>query len=483
MSLTIANNALALTAQSNLGRSNRAMKRSLERLSSGFKVNRGADGPAALVISEKQRTQIAGLKTAIDNSEKAVSLVQTAEGALNEINSLLVKVRSLALDSANEGVNDADALAANQAEIDNALDTINRIANNTQFTTKKLLDGSSGIQGTPSQGDNVKFLAATTDTDDTTPHTVNVGTAASRATTLTTADLTAAPLAQDETLTINGVTVDLFSGMTGTQVKDRINQFTDQTGVTAHIVQNGATAGQMRLSTTAFGEAAELNVISNIDGATANSTSIGTTLVTEEGVDMVATVAGTAFNGQGNVVTADSGVARGLSLLIVEDTSNDGDNAHLSLSGDQGVVAISDESLIFQIGPNQNQTAKVAIAKANPGSLGIAVTGNQFNNLAEIEVTSAEKAQDALAVIDSAVDDITNLRGELGAFQQNTLEATANNLRATLENTVNAESVIRDTDFAAEIAEFTKQQVIQQAGTSVLGNANQIPQLVLSLLG
>jgi len=116
-------------------------------------------------------------------------------------------------------------------------------------------------------------------------------------------------------------------------------------------------------------------------------------------------------------------------------------------------------------------------------ALGFGVTGNQFNNLNEIDVTSTSKANDALGVIDAAIDDVTNLRGTLGAFQQNTLEATANNLRATLENTVNAESVIRDTDFAEEISEFTKNQVLVQAGTSALGNANQIPQLVLSLLG
>ena len=103
--------------------------------------------------------------------------------------------------------------------------------------------------------------------------------------------------------------------------------------------------------------------------------------------------------------------------------------------------------------------------------------------MAAIDVTSSAGAQDALGVIDGAIDEISNLRGTLGAFQQNTLESTANNLRATLENTVNAESVIRDTDFAEEIAEFTKQQVLVQAGTSVLASANQTPQLVHSLLG
>lgn len=99
-----------------------------------------------------------------------------------------------------------------------------------------------------------------------------------------------------------------------------------------------------------------------------------------------------------------------------------------------------------------------------------------------IDVTSASGAQDALAVIDAAIDQITDLRGELGAFQSNTLESTANNLRSTLENTVNAESIIRDTDFASEIANLTKNQVMQQAGAAVLSNANQTPQLILSLL-
>ncbi|MDG1512229.1 MAG: flagellin, partial [Mariniblastus sp.] len=143
--LGIQNNVSALNAQHNLSRSQNNLNTSIERLSSGFKVNRGADGPAALVISEKQRAQIAGLKTAIDNTDKAVAVVQTAEGALTEINSLLVKARSLSIDSANTGVNDADALAANQAEIDNVLDTINRIAANTQFGDSNLLDGSSGL--------------------------------------------------------------------------------------------------------------------------------------------------------------------------------------------------------------------------------------------------------------------------------------------------------------------------------------------------
>jgi flagellin len=181
MALVITNNVASLTGQNNLQRTSTALQRSLERLSSGLKINRGADGPAALVISEKQRAQIVGLQTAIDNASKAVSLVQTAEGALDEINRLLLKARSLALDSANSGVNDADALAANQAEIRNILATIDRIAANTQFGTKKLLDGSAGVSGSVSDVNKMTFLRGTSDTQAGT-YTVNVTTAAERAT-------------------------------------------------------------------------------------------------------------------------------------------------------------------------------------------------------------------------------------------------------------------------------------------------------------
>lgn len=472
MALTIANNSLSQTAQNNLQRATSGFQTSLERLSSGLKINRGADGPAALVISEKQRAQIAGLKTAIDNSEKASSLVQTAEGALNEINSLLVKVRSLAIDSANEGVNDSDALAANQAEIDNALQTIDRIASNTQFGTKKLLNGEAGKTGTPTDSD-VTFLNATSDTQ-AGSYAINVTTAAERAT-VDAGAVQAGGLAADETIVVNDVSIDLFEGMTQAQVVDRINDFTAQTGVTA---DTGGASGATRLYTDSFGANASIKVSSNTASAT-TSTGIGTTELNDVGVDVVASIDGNSYTGQGNVITSQGGSAKGLSISLAED----GTDATSTVSGAQGTVSVTDNSLSFQIGPNANQSAKITINKAESGSLGIGLAGNQFANLGEIKVLSAAQSNDALSIIDAAIDDVTNLRGELGAFQANTLEATANNLRATLENTINAESVIRDTDFASEISEFTRGQVLQQAGASVLSSANQVPQLVLSLLG
>lgn len=469
MGLSVANNVSSINAQHNLSKASMGVAKSVEKLSSGLKINRGADGPAALVISEKQRAQIAGLKQAIDNTEKASSVVQTAEGALNEINSLLVKVRTLAIDSANSGVNDDDALAANQAEISNALDSINRIANNTQFGTKKLLDGSAGIKGTATSAD-VTFLKGTSTTTAGT-YTVEVTTEGERATASAGTDQTGA-LAADEILTINDVSVSLNAGMSQAQVINRINEFSSQTGVTAEL--DGTTT---RLYTEAFGSGADISVVSNV-AAAATSSGFGTTEITDSGVDVIGEIDGISYTGVGNVLTANSGSAKGLSVQFAAD----GADATLTVTGAQGNVSISDNSLVFQIGANKDQTAKIAIGKVNPNGLGLGVVGNQFSTLNDIEVTSASKAQDALEVIDAAIDDVTNLRGTLGAFQSNTLESTANNLRATLENTINAESVIRDTDFAEEIANFTKGQVLVQAGTSMLSNANQIPQSILALL-
>ncbi len=469
--LGIQNNVSALNAQHNLSRSQNNLNTSIERLSSGFKVNRGADGPAALVISEKQRAQIAGLKTAIDNTDKAVAVVQTAEGALTEINSLLVKARSLSIDSANTGVNDADALAANQAEIDNVLDTINRIAANTQFGDSNLLDGSSGLEGTASDAD-VTFLKATTDTS-AGSYAVAVTTVGERATTDATAQTAA--LAAAETLTLNGVSISLNAGLDQNAVIDRINEFSGQTGVVADA--NGA-GGATQLRTEAFGTAATIDVISDT-AAGATSSGFGTTLVQDSGVNIAGTIGGNAATGSGNVLTGSAGASQGIMVSIAEDAADLTSTA----TGAQGNVTIADNSLIFQIGANQNQTVSISIDSVESTGLGIGVAGNQFTSVNDIGVTAAAGAQDSSGVMDAAIDEISTLRGTLGAFQGNTLESTATNMRSTLENTVNAESVIRDTDFADEISKFTNSQVLVQAGASVLSSANQSSQLILSLLG
>jgi flagellin len=468
MSLSIANNVGALNAQHNLTRSSDKLNTSIERLSSGFKINRGADGPAALVISEKQRAQISGLRAAIDNTEKAVAVVQTAEGALNEINSILVKVRSLALDSANAGVNDEDAFAANQAEISNALDTINRISANTQFGEKSLLDGSAGKTAAASSAD-VTTLGTSSKTVAGT-YAVAVTSNAEAATITATPTQGTNTLAADEVLTINGVAITLNSGTDQAGVVDRINEFTSQTGVVADI-----DSGNTRLTTNTFGADARIDVSSS---ETAATTSSGFATASDNGANIAGTIDGQAATGVGNVLTSIAGNSTGVSVAIGVD------DADPTITEDTGLgsVTVTDNSLVFQIGANQNQTAKIAINSVAADGLGTAVSGNKFASLNELNIATADDAQDALGVIDKAIDELSNIRGELGAFQTNTLESIANNMRSTLENTVNAESVIRDTDFAEEISNFTNNQILVQAGTSVLSNANQTSQGILSLL-
>jgi flagellin len=173
MSLRINHNTSALNSHRNLAANQARLGKTLEKLSSGLSINRASEGPAQLVISEQMRAQIAGMKQAIDNSETAVSLIQTTEANMSEINNLLVGIRQLAIHAANEGVNDEVMLEADQREIENAVETINRIARQAQFGNKRLLDGSNGASGTTT-GNDLEFVGATLETGDSREHGFDV---------------------------------------------------------------------------------------------------------------------------------------------------------------------------------------------------------------------------------------------------------------------------------------------------------------------
>jgi flagellin len=464
MALSLANNVASLNAQNNINRTNTTLSRSLERLSTGLRINRGADSPSGLVISEQQRAQITGLRQAIDNTNKSVALVQTAEGALSEVSTLLNRIRSLALDSANSGVNDSNSLAANQAEIDNALATIDRIGTNTQFGTRKLFDGTAGFSGVAN--DAQVSLLKVSSAAVAGSNAVNISTAAERAFVNGGVTIGAGGIAADETLTLNGINIALTTGQTAAQVVTAVNNFTAQTGVVA--TNN---SGVVEFRTQDFGASETITVSSNLG---ASSGVLSAASLTDTGVDIVGTIGSSASTtGSGNVLSAN-----GITVRIAEASSG----STATVTGAQGTVVVSNNALSFQIGANSGQTTTFSFDQIASTSLGVGVNGNTFSNIGAIDVTTAAGAQSSLAVIDQAINDVSTLRGRLGAFQSNSLESNANNLRASLENTIAAESVIRDTDFAQEIADFTRSQVQLQAGSSVLGNANQIPQLVASLL-
>ncbi|APZ95908.1 FG-GAP repeat protein [Fuerstiella marisgermanici] len=397
-------------------------------------IKTGVHSELAISIADdvNRRVQIAGLRTAIANSEKAVTLVQTAEGAVEAIESLLIEVRNLTIDSADTGVHHQDVLAANQLEIEYALDAIDRIANSTQFGRKVLLDGSASVEAT-STNSAVSFLRGTSDTT-VGMYFMTVTTAAERAHVSASTAQGDSILAGDETLTVNDVELTLTAGLTQNQVVDRINEFTTQTGVKAEI--DTANGGVTRLFSEDFGKDAEVFAISNV-AASESSSGIGTDVLRDDGEDIVATVGGSSFNGSGNLLTVDSGAAKGLSIQIA--ASSDAVTTGTAVTS---TLFVTDNTLQFQIGPNANQTASLSIDRVNPVALGFGIGGNRFHNLSEIDVTSTGRSQDSLSVVDSAINDIINLRVKLRAFRTYTLEATANSLRTTLEIMVNAESVI-----------------------------------------
>jgi flagellin len=475
--LSVTNNVSSLIAQNNLNMTSNALQTSLQRLSSGLKINSGADGPAALVISNEQQAQVVGLQTAISNTSQAANIVQIADGALGTISNLLDQIRSLALDSANAGANDSTAMAANQAEVSNALQTINRIAQNTQFGTKVLLDGSSGLTGS-SDNANVTFLNANSGAPTGANLAVVVTQAGTRADAIAGTAQTG-PLATAETLTINGVSINLSAGLTQQEVVNTINEYTNQTGVVAKI--NGGN-GPTELYSTNFGSGAAITVQSNVN-ASATSTGFGTLLQTFNGTDVQGTINGVAAVGVGNVLTGTAGGTGAVSVAIAGEPTS-GANYLSTYSNDLGTanVNITDNSLVFQIGANANQTTTVTVGNMQTTALGLSVTGVQFANLSAVNVQTASGAQDTIKVVDAAIDEVSALSGQLGAIQANTLQQSANNLNATLQNTTATLSTIRDTNFAEETAKYSQSQVLMQVGSTVLSNANQTSALILNLM-
>ena len=423
MGLVLANNIASLNAQKNLSATNTGLAKSLERLSTGLKVNRGADGPAALVISEQQRAQISGLRTAIDNINKAVSVVQTAEGALNEVNSLLTKVRGLALDSANSGVNDSNALVANQAEITNALSTISNIANTTKFGANKfLLNGQAGVTASVTGANNANLGALRAGVATVAgAHTIALtqGSGGTLTGPAGSGSLTAAGSVVVAGGSLSqGLTVALTAGDNAASAVTKIQAALDNAGSV------GAGAGKFVVSSSA----GAITIKSNILGSAA-VTAAADSAATEGVVGFLA-AGSTGTAGAAAVVTVDgqaAAISAGSQGLNNQVTYGGADGITFNLTVANGVTAatgnttisVADQSLSFQIGANANEVAKVSIDKATADQLGSGVSGlsnANTTNLSLIDVTTASGAQDAIKVIDQAINDVSSIRGKLGAF-------------------------------------------------------------------
>ncbi|MCS6829879.1 MAG: flagellin [bacterium] len=491
MSLRINTNITAMNAMRALTGTSEAFARSIERLSSGMRINRGADDPAGLIISENLRAQMVGMSQAVSNAQDAANLLKTAEGGLDEIHNLLRTMRQLAVHASNTGVNDLTALQADQTQIRSALESLNRIAEQTQFGTKKLLDGSAGISAQVTDTARLAgiFIGNTfnnviVQSGDV---TITVNTAATRAQVTGTATYASVNASISTvgggtngaggTVVINGQSITVSGNDTVQTLIDRINALTSVTGVGA-MFSAGNGSGVIVLRQVNYG--ANFSVQANQSATLLFSSG---TSSSSTGVDAVVTVQVTTSAGvtsalfTGGRASGDSGLkvkdAYGNTLLLTEA----GNSTAIT---NARVAVVSAQSLVFQIGSNSGQTARVALSDVRASQLGTTtVAGMSLNS---IDVTTLQGAQDAIKIIDEAISQVSQLRGSIGAFQKNVLESTMRSLNIARENLSASESAIRDTNVADEIMNYTKLQILQQAGMAVLAQANAAPQMVLSLL-
>lgn len=466
MSLRINLNAAGLAAHRNLGATDSALSKSIEKLSSGFRINSAGDDPAGLVISEKLRAQVSGLGMAIKNAGDAVNMVKTAEGALQEVHRLLRSMRDLAVHASNVGVNDQATAQADQQQIQNAIQSIDKIAAETQFGNKKLLDGTAGITASITGDDVVAGDFSNAGLADGDSVTVNITTAAAKAT-FNSADLgvdDSAALTANGTLYLNGIGIEYTTNDTVAELADKVNAVSDKTGVTAGLDDTGVIV----FSSTAYGSAA------SILGTEATAVVLTATSVTDAGADAAAAVQVSGADISDASWTAGSGNTLKDSLgntIVLKEGATGNVGAQFTIKAG---------ALQFQVGAYSGQTRSVALSSADSTNLGTtAISGESVNS---ISVMTFDDAQDAIEIIDAAISQVSTMRANLGATQKNVLESSINSLTVAKENIAASESAIRDTDMAAEMVEFTKNQILQQAGVAMLAQANQAPQALLSLL-
>ena len=474
-------------AHRNVVNNSNAQQKTMEKLSSGVKINRAADGPAALQISEGLRAQTAGLGQAIDNSEMAVSLMQTAEGALDEVSRALIQARQVAVHAGNEGSNDQNMLKADQQEIDNILEQINRVATSTQYGHNYLLDGSRAGNGVTT-GDHLEFVDATEKAHSSGPggYDVKIEHAATRAIHSGTVGLTEAIINAGEQITVSegGKTVN-FLTQKGKSVEQTLNDLETaigDAGLDIDLIRPypPATDGHAPQNITfrhkEFGSEHSFEVASNTAGLV--SAAPNTNVIVENGTDVAGEINGEETTGRGQILTGGPGAdtVQGIQIRYTGETE--------PVGGRAGTVTFSQNSLTFQVGANPHQHSEISLKSMKTNDLGRGEKNeSNFDSLSEIQVLNAEQAQDAIRVIDKAIEEVSADRGRMGAFQKNNLESNLNYLRIAHENAVSSESVIRDADMAEEMATFTRNQIMMEASTSMMAQANQNSMTVLKLVG
>lgn len=537
--MVVQHNLSAMNANRMLNITTSAQSKSTEKLSSGYKINRAADDAAGLSISEKMRSQIRGLNKASDNAQDGISLIQTAEGALNESHSILQRMRELAVQAANGTETDDDREAVNN-EIGQLQEELTRISETTEFNTMKLLDGSqSGSAKSAGAGpkfgtvdsnlngalvtSNVAGVSIATATGAKAGQETAVWNAAGTGLTLNLAEgkvytqdeideLVANAKQEDSTATgtpaevkitlKNGVydskagtgtattagvkasstvaTMDTGKFVGANGIKFTSNKYGEEFNNTTFKIKFGATDGKEEVVVAAGSNPISISGTNGItEGKYEINLAAGKEYTTEDiedilakaGFDFDVELSGANPDDPNTLFATDSSAAASLITM----TGGKGLGSEKAMWGQAGYDDIASGSgITLQIGANEGQTMDFSIDDMSARALG--VDGNK------LDLSTQDAAKKATTTIDAAIKKVSAQRSQLGAVQ-NRLEHTISNLDTAAENTQNAESRIRDTDMAEEMVSFSKNNILAQAGQSMLAQANQSNQGVLSLLG
>lgn len=465
MAQVINTNIASLNAQRNLNRSQDALQTSLQRLSTGLRINSAKDDAAGLAIAERFTAQIRGLDQATRNANDGISFAQTAEGALGEIGNALQRIRELSVQSANDTNSASDRQALND-EVSALISEVNRIAQSTQFNGQNVLDGSLE--------DLVFQVGAnrnqTISVDGVDARGSELGATIAEGTAL---DKTSLAALTDD-LSINGVSIDLadIAALTANDI-DSSTVSDIVAAINAKSADSGVTASQATVTEVTIASTA-LATDTNTSGSEVVINDVTITLTDAEEGDA------SAIADKLNQFSEQTGVTAAVDGTDLVLTEGNGGVIEIAGTGAAALGGAEDYFAAIEVATDVGETISVTGADAaRLGGLDSATTEDKALNA--VSVLTRESATDTLRTLDFALDQVNGLRAELGATQSR-FESTIANLSTTGENLQAARSRIQDADFAAETASLTKAQILQQAGTSVLAQANQIPQNVLSLL-
>jgi flagellin len=496
---TINTNVSSLIGQRILNQNNKGLSQSLERLSTGLKINRGADGPAGLIASEKLRSDKASISAAIGNAERADQVINVAEGGLNEVQSMLTELQGLVSESANDTGLSTEEKEANQFQVDQILQTIDRISSTTSFGDTKLLNGSQDFQVTGVAGSvtDYQINAAKFETGSTVAVQAVVNTSAQHAGLfVSTGDLSLTNATDVFSIELGGAKgtreFSFATSATAASMATSINQFKSVTGVSAAVVSGG-----LMIKSTEYGS--DQFVSFDITNLAGQAGTVYTLSAEDENNVKVATTAFAAVTapvrdeGQdvGGVINGQIARGKGLSLSV----SSDGLDMEMSLTaaaatdasaGTISAMSVSGGGATFNIGPEINVSNQIRIGMQSVASRNIGNSTDGYLDSLKSGGTNSllsDNLDDAQKIVNNAIDQISKMRGRLGSVQSNVIGSTINSLNIAYENTSAAESAIRDTDFAEETASLTRNQILVSAATNVVAMSNARPQSVLGLLG